>query len=258
MIIMATVVIENSIIVPTYNHVEQLRQCLESIARNTDPTRNEVWVVANGCSDGTEDYVKSLGPPFHLLSSPEPLGYTGAVNVGITAARGERVILLNDDAAILDWSGVDGWVKMLEKPLLDDPRVIATGPARDFWAQKDPFLVFFCVMIRKSTLMELGLLDMAFNPGAGEDVDFCLKAKAKGYLVKQVPVEMDHWETAFPIWHVGGVTCEYLSEWGSVASRNLALLEKRYPRTKADREFQVSFSDGLQNIHYWSGKGKQK
>jgi GT2 family glycosyltransferase len=258
MIIMPTPTIENSIIVPTYNHVAQLMECLQSVARNTDPTRNEVWVVANGCSDGTEDYVKSLGPPFHLISSPEPLGYTGAANVGIVAARGERVILLNDDTAILDWSGVDGWIKMLEKPILEDPKVVATGPTRDFWAQKDPFLVFYCVMIRKSVLVEIGLLDMAFNPWAGEDVDFCLRARARGYEIRQVPVELDHWRTAFPIRHVGGLACTYLPEWGGVASRNLALLEKRYPRTDDDRAFQVAFSDGLQNIHYWSGKGKPK
>lgn len=67
---------KTSIIIPTYNHLEDcLKPCLESIIKNTDLTDLEVIVVANGCTDGTKEYVESLGDSFKLLWFDEPLGY---------------------------------------------------------------------------------------------------------------------------------------------------------------------------------------
>ena len=38
----------NSIVIPTYNHVTLLRTCIETVKKNTDLTKTEVVVVANG------------------------------------------------------------------------------------------------------------------------------------------------------------------------------------------------------------------
>jgi glycosyltransferase involved in cell wall biosynthesis len=242
-----------SIIIPTYNHVENcLKPCLKSIL-NQGLKDAEVFVVANGCRDGTEDYVKSLGTPVRLISSPDPLGYTRAVNVGISAAAGDMIVLINDDCQILDW-GRDSWLDLLEAPMAADPKVAATGSSKDVWAMGRPFLVFDLVMIRKKTLVEFGLLDDVFNPGCGEDTDFCLKAQAKGMSVLQVPRDFDHWRTEFPIWHIGHATCAGIPDWENNARRNLAILESRYPRSQADRDYQKAFSEGLQNIHLWNKK----
>ncbi|TFH66943.1 MAG: glycosyltransferase, partial [Gemmatimonadales bacterium] len=141
-------------IVPTYNHVENcLKPCLKSIL-NQGLKDAEVIVVANGCRDGTEDHVKSLGSPVKLISSPDPLGYTRAVNVGISAAAGDMIVLINDDCQILDW-GRDSWLDLLESPM-SDPKIAATGSSKDVWAVGRPFLVFDLVMIRKKTCSSSG------------------------------------------------------------------------------------------------------
>ena len=45
-----------SIIIPTYNHLnDYLIPCINSIERYTDLDNYEIIVIANGCSDQTED-----------------------------------------------------------------------------------------------------------------------------------------------------------------------------------------------------------
>jgi GT2 family glycosyltransferase len=107
-------------------------------------------------------------------------------------------------------------------------------------------------MMERQLLLSLGLLDEAFNPGAGEDADFCLKALAMGLKSVQVPRDCDVWRTEFPIFHIGHMTCGSVPNWRDTAQRNTAILEDRYPRTEDDRQFQKAFSEGRQNVHLWS------
>ena len=91
-----------SIVIPTLNHLEDcLKPCLESIVNYTDLTDTEVIVVSNGSTDGTQEYVKSLGDKFILLDFPEPLGYSKATNEGIKVARGDFLLLLNNDLSLI-------------------------------------------------------------------------------------------------------------------------------------------------------------
>ena len=57
-----------SIIIPTFNHLEDcLKPCCESIIRNTTLSDDvEVVIVANGCTDGTKEYVQSLDKRFKI------------------------------------------------------------------------------------------------------------------------------------------------------------------------------------------------
>lgn len=245
---------DNTIIIPTC-YMNMAMECVASLRPVTNLARTEVLIVANGCKEDAQKLVVELGPPFRLVLAPERLGFTRAVNVGIAASQGKRVVLLNDDCKVLDWGG--NWIEMLEEPF-KDPTVAATGSTRDMWAPNKPFLVFFCTMVRKDLLLRFGLLDECFNPGAGEDADFCLKAQQAGYRVVQVPKEFGCWRSEFPIWHVGHITCGTLPNWNDIAVRNTAILEARYPRTQGDRDFQLAFSKGLQNHDAWAKQAVAK
>lgn len=230
---------KTSIIVPTYKH--NPTGCLESVAKNTDLSDMEVVVVANGAPESTLNLVRGMGNPFRLIVSAEPLGYTKAINVGVMAAHGEKVILMNDDLVILDWWRKHDWVRALELPF-SDPSVVVTGAMKDRWSKNLFFLVFFLVMLRKDKMIELGMLDEAFSPGCGEDTDFCIKAQNKGYKIVQVPKEMDYWKTEMPIWHEGHATISKCPEFEGVGVRNQALLDRRYPRTEEDVAMATAFS----------------
>jgi GT2 family glycosyltransferase len=237
---------DNSIIIPTLGHIDGLRSCIHSVAMSTDLDRTEVIVVANGSPPETIDYLDKLPEPFRYIMHPEPLGFARAINAGVTIARGKRVVLLNDDAIILGWGRGDAWIKILEDPF-QDPSMAATGAAIDHWAKGMPFLVMFCTMIDRAKMFELGLLDEAFGMGGGEDCDFCLKAIQKGWGIRQVPIELPKWDSQFPVWHVGHITCGGLPEFPQNADKNTQLLEERYPRTEEDREYQREFSKGTIN-----------
>jgi len=244
---------KNTIIIPTYTNFEGLRKCVESLKKTTSFKDTDVWIVCNGSSKESVDWCLSLGNPFHVLSCPSPLGYTRAVNVGIMASDSENLIFFNDDNVILDWGGNDLWIDMLVGPLADKS-VAATGSTIDYWAKNRPFVVFFCAATRRETMREMNYLDEGFNPGAGEDADYCLKSQLRGYRVLQVPEQFPVWKTCFPIFHVGHMTCGTINNWKEITDRNRAILEQRYPRTEEDRQLQKDFSEGRQNIHLWQKK----
>lgn len=223
-----------SIIIPTYNHLEDcLKPCLESIKEYTDLGAIEVIVVSNGSTDGTQEYVKGLGSPFKLLDYPEPLGYTKATNLGIREATGEFLILLNNDTVLLPQAKND-WINKLHKPFIDS-KVGITGPLLNHSpsAGRD-FLVFFCVMLRKSVMEDVGYLDEVFSPGAGEDTDWCIKAIGKGYKMVVIP-EGSETKIAgglvvgdFPIYHAGEATVSEIPNWNEIIEKNEATLSERY------------------------------
>jgi glycosyltransferase involved in cell wall biosynthesis len=234
-----------SIIIPTLNHLEDcLKPCINSLLKNTNLEEwdAEVVVVANGCTDGTEDYVRSLGSRFKVISFPNALGYPKAVNAGILASTGEYIVLLNNDLLFLEWCAKNEWLNILESPMREDPKVAITGSSRDMWAKDKWFIVFYCAMIRRSLLAYTGLLDEVFSPGCGEDADLCLKAQQLGYKVVQVPKELPKWETQFPIWHIGHQTINGIPNFDEVGAVNTRILERRYPRTEEDRLAQDAFS----------------
>ena len=139
-----------SVVVPTYNHCEDLlKPCLESIKIYTDfnTVDIEILVVANGCKDGTADYVDSLGFPFKLIWVEEGLGFTRAANEGIKAAKGAYIILFNNDALLLAQSK-NQWLDMLIAPFLADEKVGITGPLRLF----DRYAGYDVMIDRKSVV----------------------------------------------------------------------------------------------------------
>lgn len=88
-----------SVVMTTYNRRLALERCLNSLARQTFPAdQYEVIVVADGCSDGTENFLGSYTPPhgFRWLSQSN-LGQPAAQNVGVQLARGQLVIFMDDD-----------------------------------------------------------------------------------------------------------------------------------------------------------------
>lgn len=211
-----------SIIIPTCKS-KNLIPCLESIHKYTDNV--EIIAVCNGY-DGKR--------PEHCMVSwhDKQIGFSAACNAGIKASSGEFVVLLNDDTILLDQPN-NQWIELLSAPF-SDPKVAITGP----WMMNNTeinrdFLCFFCVMIRKSVLSEIGDLDVTFGHGYAEDVDLCCKAVDAGYKIQQVPdsnkVPYDGKLGVgnFPIYHAGNQTFQDHPD-ADLIHRNHAILRQRY------------------------------
>ena len=226
--------IKYSIVIPTYNHCNDLlRPCIESIHQFTDMHNVEIIVVANGCMDNTREYLNS-DRTIKYIWTDEAVGYTRATNLGIKEAKGEFVILLNNDTVLLG-QNVNTWVEMLEAPFIADHKVGITGPLQLFDNYSNHYvLIFFCVMIRRSVFDEIGLLDEIYSPGGGEDIDFTIRIKNAGY--KAVEVTPKKYTPSagtnvggFPIWHKDNQTFKNIPEYTNhIIKRNGFLNCLRY------------------------------
>ena len=227
-----------SIIIPTLNRWDLLSKCLKSIEQHTDLTNGEVIIISNGCTDHTPFHVNTefKNKNFHVLHWPQPLGYPKAVNMGISAATGEYVILLNNDTVLLD----NTWLNSLLEPFTNNSKTGVTGLIKRYQGHK-PWVLFFCAAIKRDVINKIGLLDETFTPGCGEDIDYCIRAYNAGYNIVQVPeIKLNDISGTnkvagpFPIYHEGGVTVNANPNQQTTYARNMKIIEERYGPVTSD------------------------
>ncbi len=211
--------VQASIIIPTYNNLELTQNCLESIWEHTPPGLYELIVVDNGSEDGTGEFLEDLTAAgrVRLIANPTNLGYARACNQGARAARGEYLVMLNNDTL-----ATPGWLEALLEGLGGDDRVAAVGAKllypddsvqhagvainqagkvyhlyrhfhRDHPAvnKRREFQVVTgaCLLIRRSIFFQVGLFDENFLNGF-EDVDLCFRLKQSGYRIVYNPASV--------------------------------------------------------------------
>ncbi len=198
-----------SIVVLCWNSVEDTKKCLGSIDLHTR-VAHEVIVVDNASSDGTAEFLRAWAngkPHVRLIFNRENLGFAGGNNVGMAAARGEYILLLNNDTIV-----TNRWVESMLSVFAAHPRTGLVGPRSNFVAgpqvvQNVPYrndqelnafadswstqqrdkstaaaqLIGFCLMIRREVLERIGGLDTRFGKGNYEDNDFCYRARFSGF-----------------------------------------------------------------------------
>jgi GT2 family glycosyltransferase len=93
-----------SVVVPTHQRRDALRRALESLAVQTAETSSyEVVVSVDACSDGTVEMLETFEAPYPLRwVAPERRGRAAACNAAIAAARGEVLIVLDDDMRVVE------------------------------------------------------------------------------------------------------------------------------------------------------------
>ena len=87
-----------SIIIVSFNTREILRECLQSVIRESANLVVEILVVDNNSLDGSPQMVEAEFPQVQLLRSEINLGFGSANNLALAHARGRYFVLLNSDA----------------------------------------------------------------------------------------------------------------------------------------------------------------
>lgn len=220
-----------SIVVPTRDRVELLRQCVDSIMFRTTYPNYEVVIVDNqSAEEATLTYLADVAKHarVRVLPHDHPFNYSQINNDAVSQCRGELVCLLNSDIEVItaDWleelvshalrphvgavgamlyypngtiqhagviTGVHG---VAGHPYSGMPKGHTGQMARACLAQSMSAVTAACLVVRRSVYAEVGGLNetlaVAFN-----DVDFCLRLRERGYTNIWTPfAELYHHESA--------------------------------------------------------------
>jgi GT2 family glycosyltransferase len=211
-----------SIVIPVFNGLALTRVCLEAILRHTPPELYELIVVDNGSSDGTAAWLRERQEQAVLraVANADNRGFAIASNQGARAARGEYLLMLNNDTEPeLDW--LEPLVAVLDQ----EPTVGAVGakllyPDRtiqhagvivvDHQRLGDPLLALHifarlpedhpdanasrsykavtaaCMLVRREAFFAVGGFDEGYWNGY-EDVDLCFALARSGFSIRYEP-----------------------------------------------------------------------
>lgn len=97
----STLVPRFSIVIPAYNDWIPLKQCLQSLAQQTNAPEFEVIVVDDGSTEAAPEYLRSAAPdhPFTVIQQTHA-GIPAARNRGIRAAKGEVLLFVDADCRL--------------------------------------------------------------------------------------------------------------------------------------------------------------
>lgn len=177
------------IIIPTWNNEEYLNPCVMSIlATGVVPDFARIIIVNNGKQPIERKFSGVEG--VWIVNSKENLGWEGGLKLGLEHSDAPFVVFQNDDTFI-PYSSCKMYQNMLA--FFNHPSVGAVGPVTTCAAGPQSifhpytphvpvevsFLIFFCVMVRRSALDEVGGIDDTL-PG-GDDFDLSIRLRQKGY-----------------------------------------------------------------------------
>jgi GT2 family glycosyltransferase/tetratricopeptide (TPR) repeat protein len=198
-----------SIIILVHNQWIQTEGCLLSIKRHTlEPY--EIILVDNGSSDQTNKRLRSLvqeDPSLKVIRNNSNRGFASGNNQGLTIARGEYIVLLNNDTIVTEsWLGsmlnifkqypetgvigpmsncVSGpqLIPHIEHTTIEEIDSFAAQWRKDHERQSFPIkrVVGFCLISKRELTDRIGGLDEQFGSGNFEDDDFCIRARLAGY-----------------------------------------------------------------------------
>jgi len=191
-----------SIIIPTDGRKQLLKQSIDSIFAHTS-TPFEIIIIDNDSNDGTAEYLEAeakIRPSLKHYRQSLNTGYQKAINLGVGKAKGDFILLFNDDAWVTgrEPDGRD-WLQVYIDELKADPKIGLVGPhGCDSPALGNRILMFWCVMFRRSLYDKVGPLDDLTFRNYGGDDDYCERVRQAGFEIKERLTSLRHLMTCVP------------------------------------------------------------
>jgi GT2 family glycosyltransferase len=200
-----------SVIVPTHQRRDPLRRALASLAAQADAAGSfETIVSVDGSTDGTVEMLEAFESPYELrwvVSAKR--GRAAACNAAVAAARGEVLIVLDDDMQV-----VEGFVERHRRHHPSGSRLCVLGAVPVELSDASPLAAryvkdkfdlhlsrlvdpdhlslprsFFTgnASLRAEVLLEVGGFDESFGVYGNEDVELSLRLRAAGVTLAYDP-----------------------------------------------------------------------
>ena len=245
-----------SVIVPTKDNPILLRDATYSVLKASYPAK-ELIVVDNGsCGAGHNALMQELTAKHRIkhIHDPRPFNFSALINVGRKAASGSVIVLFNDDIKAIDDDWLQELVCLAKRPrigcvgallLYADDAVQHAGMVLGIHGSVGhafrhvPIGTFHpyellrhrrevsavtgaCLAVRSKVFDELGGLDETL-PVTLNDVDFCLRAREKGYRTIFTPhARLYHFEsqtrgldvTPERLARLSAETAKFMRKWG--------------------------------------------
>ena len=197
------------IIVPVYGALPYLEQCINSILKNTKHPYNLI-IIDNGNDPFRKEYLRTIKSA-QIITDSKNSGWAKSCNMGIENGEND-VVLLNSDTLV-----TKGWLEKMDRCAYSDSRIGTVNPLSNnagflsipyssifntvpagFTMESFaglvselserqypsiPRILGFCLLIKREIFNRIGVLDEKVELGCGEDDDFCMRVKSKGYKV---------------------------------------------------------------------------
>lgn len=112
-----------SVVVVSYNTVDLLRDCLQSVYVHVPAEGLQVVVVDNASADASARMVREEFPQALLIANDTNVGYAAAVNQGLRAVEADYALILNSDIEVRP-----GSVEAMQRVMAEEPEVGMAGP----------------------------------------------------------------------------------------------------------------------------------
>lgn len=215
-----------SVIIPNRDKLEYLQPCVESLLEKTTYPNYEVLIVDNGSTDPDlleyyRDLEQTQGERVRILAYDAPFNFSAMNNEAARQARGEYLLLLNNDTQIVQGEWLERMVSHGQRPevgvvgarlvypetgKLQHAGVVLglrgvaehvftgelglTDPGymnRALVDQNYSAVTAACMLVRRSVFEEVDGFDEQRFAVSFNDVDLCLKIGIRGYKVVWTP-----------------------------------------------------------------------
>lgn len=224
-----------SILIPTLDKYDYIERCISSLLEKTTYKNIEVLIIDTGSKDQKVlNYYKDLKQDsrIRILEWKGKFNYSGVNNFGVKNAKGEYIVLLNNDTEIISPNWIEGMLEHAQRKEVGAvgvklfypnntiqhagvilgvnggtgrgvaghafkffPREIQGFPVQKDIIKNYSAVTAACLMVSKKKYEEVKGLEEDFRI-AFNDVDFCLKLLEKGYNNVYTPyVELYHHES---------------------------------------------------------------
>lgn len=213
-----------SIVIPTKDQLPVLITCITTLLEKTQYSHYELLVVDNNSEEEeTKQWLQGLSEidpqRIRVLSYPWPFNYSAMNNMAVEQARGEYIVLLNNDTAIIQGDWLDNMLNHAQRPEVgitgakllypngqvqhagvllglrgpaEHPFICRGGDEHGYLHrlvadQNYTAVTAACLMVRKEVYQAVGGLDEENFRVSYNDIDFCLKVREAGYLTVWTP-----------------------------------------------------------------------